>query len=71
MGLDTRIWQDGHNKNIFRFQTQDEKVHIFLSQRRNFKLVGWGVNIKLWIYLSEFNSLRQAREALRPAFPGG
>jgi hypothetical protein len=71
MSLDTRIWQEGQRKTIFRFQTQDEKVHIFLSQRNDFKLVGWGININLWIYLGEFNSLRQARETLRPALPGG
>lgn len=71
MSLNTRIWQEGHRKTIFRFQTQDENVHIFLSQRKDFRLVGWGVNINLWIYMGEFNSLRRARETLRPAYPGG
>jgi hypothetical protein len=70
MSLNTRVWQEGHRKIIFRLQTQDEKVHIFLSQRNDFKLVGWGVSINLWIYLGEFNSIRQAREVLLPAFAG-
>jgi hypothetical protein len=71
MSLNTRIWKQEHGKPIFRLQTEDEKVHIFLSQRKDFKLVGWGVNFNLWIYLGEFNSLRQARETLRPALPKG
>ena len=71
MSSSTRVWQQEQGKPIFRFQTEDEKVHIFLSQRKDFKLVGWGVNFNLWIYLGEFNSLRQARETLRPARPKG
>jgi hypothetical protein len=67
MSLNTRIWQEEHGKPIFRFQTEDEEIHIFLSRQKDFKLVGWGVNLNLWIYLGEFNSLRQARETLRPA----
>jgi hypothetical protein len=71
MSSSTRVWQQEQGKPIFRFQTEDEKVHIFLSQRKDFKLVGWGVNVNLWIYLAEFNSLPQARETLRPALPKG
>ena len=67
MSLNTRMWQEVQGKPIFRFQTDDEKAHIFLSERKDLKLVGWGVNFNLWIYLGEFNSLRQARESLRQA----
>jgi hypothetical protein len=69
MSLSTQIWQEEHGKPYFRIQTEDEKVHLFLSQRKDFKLVGWGVNYNLWIYHGEFNSFRQARETLQLAFP--
>lgn len=71
MALNTLIWQEEHGKPIYRFQTEDERVHIFLSQRKDVKLVGWGVNVNLWIYLGEFDSLRIAQDTLRPAFPKG
>jgi len=69
MSSSTRVWQQEQGKPMFRFQTEDESVHLFLSQRRDVKLVGWGVNFKLWIYFGEFDSLRQARETLRQALP--
>jgi hypothetical protein len=67
MSLSTRIWQEEQGKPLFRFQTEDENVHRYLSQRQDVKLVGWGVNFNLWIYLGEFHSLRQAQDTLRPA----
>ena len=69
MSLSTQIWQEEHGKPIFRIQTEDENIHISLSQRNDLKLVGWGINFNLWIYLGEFNSLRQARETLQRAIP--
>jgi hypothetical protein len=67
----TRVWQQEQGKSLFRFQTEDESVHHFLSQRQDVKLVGWGVNLKLWIYVGEFISLRQARDTLLPALSSG
>jgi hypothetical protein len=61
------MWQAEPGNPIFHFQTEDEKAHIFLSQRKDLKLVGWAVNFNLWIYLGEFNSLQHARETLRQA----
>jgi hypothetical protein len=67
VSLNTRIWQEVRGKLDFRFQTEDEDVHFLLSQRKDFRLIGWGVNFDLWIYLGEFNSLQQARKTLRQA----
>lgn len=61
----TRIWREVDGKLIFRFQTYDEKLHQYMSQRNDFKLVGWGVNINLWIYRAEFSSIRAAQQALK------
>jgi hypothetical protein len=70
MSLNTQIWQEERGKPTFRFQTEDEGVHVFLSRQKDFKLVGWGVNLNLWIHLGKFNSLRQAQRILRPALSG-
>jgi hypothetical protein len=67
VSLNTRIWQEVRGKLIFRFQTENEEVHFLLSQREDFRLIGWGVNFDLWIYLGEFNSLQQARKTLQQA----
>ena len=68
MSLNTRIWQEEEGKPIFRIQTEDEAVHIFLSHQKGFNLVGWGINLNLWIYLGKFNSLQQARTTLQKPF---
>jgi hypothetical protein len=67
MDSSTLVWQQEQSKPVFRFQTNDESVHLFLSQRPDVKLIGWGVNFKLWIYAGEFNSLQQAQKVLRIA----
>jgi hypothetical protein len=67
MSSSTRVWQQEPSKQVFRFQTVDEGVHLFLSQRRDVTLVGWGVNFRLWIYIGKFNSLKEAEDTLRPA----
>jgi hypothetical protein len=65
MSTNLCIWQEAQDKTMFRFQTDDENIHFILSQRNDFKLVGWGLNVNLWIYLGKFNSLREAQHTLR------
>ena len=67
MNSDTRIWQEEHGKPVFRFQTENEGIHNFFSQRKDVTLVGWGVNFNLWIYLGEFDSSLKAQEVLKMA----
>ena len=54
----THVWQEERGKPVFRFQTQDKDVHLYLSRKEGFKLVGWGFNIDLWIYRAKYQSLR-------------
>lgn len=67
MGSSTRVWQEVKGNAIFRLQTENENVHHFLSQRQEVKLIAWGVNFNLWIYLGRFDSIRQAQEIMKRA----
>jgi hypothetical protein len=58
----TRIWQEGDDKAVYRLQTWDEAIHHYLSQRKDFTLVGWGINHSLWIYRSESFSIQKVQE---------
>ena len=63
----THVWQEERGKPVFRFQTQDKDVHLYLSRKEGFKLVGWGFNIDLWIYRAKYQSLSEAQETLQLA----
>ena len=67
MASSTHVWQEEKGKSVFRFQTENENVHHFFSQRNDVKLIGWGVNFNLWIYLGEFDSIRKAQEIIEMA----
>lgn len=56
------MWQEIDGKFVFRFQTDDENAHRYMSQMKGFKLVGKGVNVDLWIYRVEFSSVERAEE---------
>jgi hypothetical protein len=58
----TKIWQEGDDKTVYRLQTWDEAIHHYLSQRKDFTLVGWGINVSLWIYRTESFSIQKAQE---------
>jgi hypothetical protein len=64
MRHDLQIWQEAHDKTVYRLQTHDETIHHYLSQRKDFLLVGWGINISLWIYRTETYSSQKAREII-------
>jgi hypothetical protein len=67
MSSGNRIWQEEHGKPVFRFQTENESIRYFFSQRKDVILVGWGINFNLWIYLGEFDSFSKAQEVLKMA----
>ncbi len=64
MRYSTHIWQEENNKPVFRFQTDDKDVHQHMLQSKEFEMVGWGVNVHLWIYRAKFSSIQDARKAL-------
>jgi hypothetical protein len=61
------MWREVEGKPVFLFQTNEKSTHLYMAQREGFKLVGWGVNINLWIYRAEFSSIRDAEQAFKDA----
>jgi hypothetical protein len=60
----TVIWRESGMISVYRIQTDDPVLHQHLSQQKEFELVGWGINIPLWIYRAEFSSLDEAHKIL-------
>ena len=71
MGQKLRIWQEVAGKPSFRIQTEDENFHRQMLQSDRFELVGWGVNIPLWIHRAEFQSIQNARHTFERYFGKG
>jgi hypothetical protein len=67
MSTGTRVWQQERGKPLFRFQTENADLHYVFSQRNDLILVGWGVNLDLWIYLGEFDSFFKAQKVIEKA----
>jgi len=65
MNLGTYVWREVEGKPVFRIQTDDKAVHRYMSQCKEFKLVGQGVNVNLWVYRAEFHSLQKACQVLK------
>ena len=65
------IWQEIVGKPSFRIQTENEHLHQEMLQTSRFELVGWGVNIPLWIHRAEFQSVQKARQAFERHFGKG
>lgn len=64
MHPDAQIWQEECNNIAYRLQTQNETIHHYLSQIKDFTLVGWGINVSLWIYRTETYSIQKTKESL-------
>jgi hypothetical protein len=60
----TTIWRESNLISVYRIQTDDPVLHQQLSQKKEFELVGWGINIPLWIYRAKFSSLDDALKAV-------
>lgn len=63
-----QIWQEVEGKPSFRIQTTDEGFNQELLQSDRFELIGWGVNIPLWIHRAEFQSVQHARQIFQRYF---
>jgi len=70
MRYGTRIWQEQDGKTAYRVQTDNESVHHYLSQQKDFALVGWGINVSLWIYRIESYSFQKAHSILNSISTG-
>jgi hypothetical protein len=59
------MWQEERGKKFYRFQTDNREIANNLKRRKNFKLVGCGVNCKLWIFQSTFSRPDIARKTFQ------
>ena len=66
-----QIWQEEADKPSFRIQTENEHYHQEMLKSDRFELVGWGVNIPLWIHRAEFQSVQNARQTFERYFGKG
>lgn len=66
-----QIWQEEADKPAFRIQTDNEHFHQEMLQSERLELVGWGVNIRLWIYRAEFLSVQNAQQTIERYFGKG
>jgi hypothetical protein len=62
------IIQEGDSKPSYRVQTTDQDVHNKLYESNHFKLVGWGVNVLMWIHKAEFESIQVAHKTFELYF---
>ena len=62
------MWRELPKKEgdkVYRIQTTDPSIHRRMSQRNGFKLVCEGLNSALWVYSTEFISLRNAKRTFK------
>jgi len=59
------MWRELYGEPVYRFQTNDPSINKRMRQRGDFHLVGWGVNCKLWIYISSFFRPSEALRTFR------
>ena len=65
------IWQEENSGRNFRIQTDDVEIHRKMVESKDFKLVGEGMNVPLWIYRAEFPSLESARQMINVIIKSG
>ena len=71
MSQKVQIWREVAGKPSFRIQTENEHFHQEMLLSGRFELVGWGVNIPLWIHRAEFQSVQKARQTFERHFGKG
>ena len=59
------MWQEVYGDPVFRFQTDDPAINKRMRQRKDFTLVLWGLNKKLWVFKAQFYSRKEAIESFK------
>jgi len=59
------MWQEQRGEPYFKFQTKNREAANKMKRRNKFKLVAWGVNCDLWIFLATYRRPDLARKALK------
>lgn len=59
------MWQMGRGSKEYRFQTSDRNAKNKMMRRKNFRLVGSGMNYDLWIFQARISRLDIAKKNLK------
>ena len=59
------MWQMGRGSKEFRFQTNEPEIKNRMSRRKNFLLVGSGVNCSLWLFQAKISRTDTAKNILK------
>lgn len=65
MPSETFFWQFEKKRPIYLFQTNDYSIYKKMKRRKNFHLIGWGINCKLWIFSAKIGRPSTARKIFR------
>lgn len=61
----TCFWKEERGRPYYRFQTSDVLVRDKMKRRKKIRLVGWGMNCSLWIFIAEFSRPDIAKNAFK------
>lgn len=59
------MWKEEQRGKLYRFQTDDPLVNKRMNQRKNFYLIGWSVNTRLWIFQVQLHTQQNALRTLK------
>ena len=59
------MWQEERGKPYYRIQTEDPAIKNKLKRRKFFNLTAYGVNWKLWIFITTFKRPDIARKTFK------
>ena len=57
------IWQELRGKPEWRFQTDQYEIYRKLKRRKRFRLVAYGCNGDLWVFVKSYKHPKNARKA--------
>lgn len=59
------MWKEERGQPYYRLQTDNWQAVDKMKRRKNFKLVGSGVNCPVWIYVARINRGDTAKKVLK------
>lgn len=65
MSSKTFYWQLEKKRPIYRFQTNDYTIFKKMKRRKNFLLIGRGLNCRLWIFSAKIGRPSTARKIFK------
>ncbi len=57
------IWQELRGNPEWRFQTDRYEIYRKLKRRKGFRLISYGYNCDLWVFVKSYKQPKNARKA--------